>query len=433
MFRIWKLKEWLGHSRAPWVVGIGLSILAAIQALHRARQGRGAFLRWEDDFTAFWSGGEIYGVGAEGYPTLPITLLLMSPFRALGTVPGAFAWALFKIGLAWWLVTRALRLAGESGRKLLPLATLAVLLLSFRPLLSDITHGNLNLLVGGAVASAAWCWHKGRDGQAGWWLGIGAALKVTPALGLLYFLYKRNWRALFGLLAGATSCLMLPGVFVGWEYNWHLTEGWWVQMIEPVLAGRPLTLLQTEHINQSLLGVMARWLTDSIAIPASGTRIPEAVSIHLAELAPASFRRVHLLASSALLLFCLWCWPSKSRSRAGPRTLAEFAMLALVMLFLSERSWKHHYVLLAFPVTYLVAQLRWPRAETRFRLAAGGLVLCGLLIGGTGSGVLGSLGSDMAEAYGCFFFAGLCLFLAVGLALRLDVSEPLDSTNDDDP
>jgi hypothetical protein len=398
------------------MLGLGLSLLAAIQALHRARQGRVALLKWEPDFLAFWSDSGLYGSGAEGYPTLPLSLLLMSPFRALGPVPGAVAWALFKIGLAWWIVTRAFRLAADSGRPLSALASCAVLVLSFRPLLSDVQHGNLNLLVGATVACAAWDWHRGRGLRAGLWLGLGAVLKVTPALGLLFFLWKRSAAGLLGMVLGGLLGLWLPALWVGWERNLELDLAWWEQMIVPYVSGRPLTLLQTEHINQSLLGVLARLLTDSVAIPAT-TSGAEAVTIHWAALGPGTFRLVHLGAMGLVLGFLVACLAPRT-DRRGPVTLAEFSLLALAMLFLSERSWKHHYVLIAFPLAFLILQLQGARATSTFRIAAGGLAAGALLIGGSGSAFLGERGSDLAEAYGSFLAGGLALFAATGLVLR---------------
>lgn len=85
-----------------------LSIATAIGANHRASKGQSALLKWEADFVRLESGQTLYGRGpafgdgptAEGYPTLPFSLLLLSPFRALGPSLGPLAWALFKIGLA---------------------------------------------------------------------------------------------------------------------------------------------------------------------------------------------------------------------------------------------------------------------------------------------------------------------------------------------
>ena len=386
-----------------------------MQALHRARQGRVALLKWEPDFIAFWSDSELYGRGAEGYPTLPLSLLVMSPFRALGQVPGAFAWALFKIGLAWWIVTRALRLASDTDRPLSALAQVGVLVLGFRPLISDVQHGNLNLLVGATVATAAWAWHRRSPLGAGFWLGMGAVLKVTPALGLVLFLWKRSGRGLLGMGLGLLLGLALPAPWVGWERNLELNLAWWDQMVAPYLAGRELTLLQTEHINQSMFGVLARLSTDAVAIPAATTKAGE-VMVNLASLSSATFRWLHLGAAVATIAFLLRCLAPRA-DRRGPVVLAEFSMLALAMLFLSERSWKHHYVLIAFPIAFLVLQLQ-DRASRRARVALWGLAVSTLLIGGTGSAFLGDHGSNLAEAYGSFLVGGLALFIATGVALR---------------
>jgi len=405
--------------RGVVILGIVLSLIAAIQALHRAGQGRAAYLRWAPDAEAFWSGDALYGVGAEGYPTLPLSLLLMSPFRVLGEVPGAFAWALFKIGLAWWIVTRAFALVGRGGAGLGAAGKVAVILLSFRPLLSDVTHGNLNLVVGATVVAGAWAWQRERDLRAGAWLGIGAALKVTPALGLLFLLHQRSWRGVCGLGLGAAVGVLLPALFVGWERNLELAAAWWQQMAAPYLEGRPLGLPQTEHTNQSLLGVLGRLLTDSVAIPGRGEGAAD-LSVSLLHLGSGGFRVVHLAACGAVLAFLWACLAPARRPRVGPWTLGGFALLALAMLFLSERSWKHHYVLLVLPITYLVAQLRGARDGPAFRLALAGLVAAALSVGATGSGLLGGRGSDLAEAYGCYLVGGLALFVAVGLLLRSD-------------
>jgi len=405
------------QSRMPWLLGAALSALALIQALHRAGQGRVALLKWEPDLAAFWSGAPLYGVGVEGYPTLPLSLLLMSPFRALGELPGALAWAVFKIGLAWWIVTRALRLAGEARPALGPWAVVAVLVLSFRPLHSDVLHGNLNIVVGATVAIAAWRWFRRDELGAGLWLGLGAVLKVTPALGVVFFCWKRSGRGLGGMVLGVLVGVLLPALFVGWERNLELDAAWWEQMVAPYLAGRELTLLQTEHINQSLLGVLGRLTTDAVAIPAVTTGGAD-LSVNLLSLSPAGFRFLHLGAMSltvGLLVACL----APRDDRRGPVVLAEFALLALAMLFLSERSWKHHYVLLVFPMAFLVLQLV-PGALGRARRAAWvGLTVAALAIGGTGSAFLGKHGSNLAEAYGSFLIGGLALFAACGWALRV--------------
>lgn len=414
---------WLNHERAPWILGGMLSILALIQAVHKAGQGRCALLKWDWAFEAFFDGGALYGVGAEGYPTLPFSLLLMSPFHLAGGVLGAFLWAAFKVGLAWWIVTRALRLLHTPQPCLQPAAVLFLIAISFRPLLSDITHGNLNLVVGATVASAAWSWSRGREFRTGLWFGIGTVLKVTPALGAILLIRKRSWRGLLGMGVGILAGLTLPALVLGWSRNMQFTIEWWDQMVQPYLASRELTLMQTEHINQSLFGVLARLLTDSVAIPAGSGGLLEDVSIHVLALSSAAFHRVHQIGSVLILGFLLWK-SSGARTlddlrQRGSEVLAEFSMLALAMLFLSERSWKHHYVLLVFPLAFLLAQAT---CGTQRRLARAAIATAVLLFGFTGSGFLGAHGSNLAEAYGVYFFGGLVLFVACGLLARHPVA-----------
>ncbi|MFT5051223.1 MAG: alpha-1,2-mannosyltransferase [Chlamydiales bacterium] len=413
---------WL-RSHGPLVLGVLLSIMALVQANHRALQGRSALLRWEDDFQALWAGEDLYaGVVDEGYPTLPVTLIVMQPFRALGEHLGAVVWAAFKIGLAWWLVTRALALAAGRARDFPVWGQYVVLLLSFRVLSSDVQHGNINLLVGAAVASAAWSWQRGRSLTAGLWIGIGAAMKVTPALGLVLLLWHRSVRGLAGFSLGLLLGALLPAPFVGLERTLELDLAWWHQMVAPYLGGRVLTLMQSAHINQSLFGVLARYLTDAVAIEADPPKFPQDVRIGLLALQGAAFRAVHLCTCLAVLAGMLLSLRPRVAERNGLAVLGEFSMLALAMVMLSERSWKHHYVLLAFPLAFLVAQcvpaLSGPRDRTRVRLAVAGVVSSALLHGATGSAFLGGRGSDFAEAYGVYLAGAVVLFVSVGLCSR---------------
>jgi hypothetical protein len=98
--------------------------------------------------------------------------------------------------------------------------------------------------------------------------------------------------------------------------------------------------------------------------------------------------------------------------------LGEFAMLALAMLFLSERSWKHHWVLLMLPIAFLTRETWGPGAPSRRRLAWAALAASAVLHAASGSAVLGERGSDLAEAYGAYLWGGLVLFAAVGWLLR---------------
>lgn len=400
--------------RVTLVLALLMSVAAVVGVHHRASKGRNALLKWEPAFVALESGETIYERGAEGHPTLPVTLLGLSPFRALGPTLGPVAYAAFCVLLAWWIVLGALRLAAGRAGDFPAWGQLAVLLLSFRVLHSEIQHGNVNLVVGAVVVAAVVAWHQGRDFAAGLAAGCGAVLKVTPALLLVFFAWKRSARGLVGFAAGvALLALVVPGLWLGQERNLELAGGWWRQMVAPYLAGREVTLLQSEHVNQSLLGVLARWTTDAVAIPARPPELLHDVRVNVVELSPAAFRALHL-GAVALVLAWLVAHLRPREDRSGPTVLGEASLFALAMVLCSERSWKHHFVLLPLPLALLCWHLRRDAPPAARRLSAAGLASAGVLFGLTGEAVLGEHGSNLAEAWGAYALGALVLFLVAG-------------------
>src|SRR5262249_35204365 len=114
----------------------------------------------------------------------------------------------------------------------------------------------LFLLIGGLTA-----FHRGRDFWAGVLLGLAIACKVTPALFLPYFLWKRSWKVLAGAAVGlALFLFVVPSCFLGWNDNLTQLTGWVNNMIVPYTVHGVVT---PEHNNQSLPGLLQRMLTHS--------------------------------------------------------------------------------------------------------------------------------------------------------------------------
>lgn len=407
--------------RAAVVFALLLTLMSMIQGDHRAKQGHNALLKWAPVQEALDRGEPIYGVSVEGYPTLPLSLMIMRPFHIAGKRLGPALWAAFKLGLAWWMVTSALGLAFGGARAAPGWAAWLVLLGSFRVLHSDIQHGNLNLLVGAVVTAGIVALARGRELGAGLAFGLGAVLKVTPALGLLWLLTRRSWKGTLGFGLGLLGGMLAPAGWLGLGRTLSMTRAWAEQMLLPYLGGRELTLLQTEHINQSLLGVMARHLTDAVAIPARARGPVEALQIGWLDLGPETFRWVHMGVCLGLLgLFIYVARPRGAGQESPYRVLGTGALLGLAMLLLSERSWKHHHVLLPLALAFLARAATIRRTRI---LAISCLALALLAFAGTGEALLGAWGSDLAEAYGAYCLGDLVLFLGIGrLLLDPDLS-----------
>ncbi|HRV81657.1 MAG TPA: glycosyltransferase family 87 protein, partial [Planctomycetota bacterium] len=166
-----RLREiWASLSRGQRVLmGLALlvSILAVVQGMHRASKGRNALIKWGPVFEAVERGEPIYGVGEEGYPTPPITLMGMAPFHALGPQLGALAWAIAHVLLAWWILLRCFRMAAGRARDVPWGQQALVLLLCTRILHSEVQHANINLWVAACVTLGAWHWGQGRPLRSG--------------------------------------------------------------------------------------------------------------------------------------------------------------------------------------------------------------------------------------------------------------------------
>ncbi|QDU86443.1 hypothetical protein Pla163_35940 [Planctomycetes bacterium Pla163] len=415
-------------------LGLVLAILTLVRVADKAQRGKQALIKWTPQLEQLVEGRDVYersdsglvrtegaakdGTSAEGFPTPPISGLLLAPFAQLGPVPGSLAFAALKIVLASFALTVALAIAFEPGRAP-TVAALLVLAGVLRVWSSDLAHGNTNLLVLGAIAAALLAWHRRMEALGGLWIALAAALKVTPLLLLALPLARRSRAGLIGFGAGCVFFLVaVPGAMLGPTTALELLGAWGRQMFLPYLEGRELTLLVTEHTNQSLLGVLARWFTDATAIEARPDVWAKDLGIGVAHLSADALHWLHrVLALGVLGISVLALRPfargdeSADRDADGGATLRAFAILCLAMLLLSERSWKQHYVVLVFPLAHLVS-IAWLAVGARRAWAVAALATSALLHGLTGSGTLGDRGSDLAEAYGAWFLGAVVLWVA---------------------
>ncbi len=186
------------------VVG-GLAFLLYTFAIAAPRIGTVGFDAW-----AYWS------------------VQLPHPYEvAVGSL-GAFTYSppmamLFQLvsGLEWWVflwLWLAVLLATAiwlGGRK-------ALIVLAFPPVIMELYHGNVNLLIGAAIVLGfrhPWTW------------SFVLLTKPTCGIGLLWFAVRREWRQLgiaLGVTAGivGVSCVLAPAVWQEWvDYLLTNTSG----------------------------------------------------------------------------------------------------------------------------------------------------------------------------------------------------------------
>ena len=274
------------------------------------------------------------------YP--PIAAVLLSP---LALIPMGAAVALLTLAtiLVTALVLRIFLLAAEQGRRsrmarrgaaetagapwptrwravacVLPAALL------LEPVRNTLLYGQVNVALMALVAAD--CLARSPRWPRGALIGIAAAVKLTPAAFVLFFLLRRDWRA---AVTAALSFLACTGA--GFLFAWHDSVEYWTSVL--FQAGRPGS--PAYAANQSITAVIARAGLDPSS-PA-GTALWLALSVGVAVLACLGMRRAFADSQQAWAL----------------------SLNALAGLLISPISWSHHWVWGEMAVLTL-AVVCWP-------------------------------------------------------------------------
>jgi alpha-1,2-mannosyltransferase len=156
-------------------------------------------------------------------------------------------------------------------------------------------------------------------------LGLGIALKLTPAVFLLYFLLRRDRRAVFTSLASFAAATM-AGFVLAWRDSWE----YWTDTVRNTDRIGSASL----NTNQNVAGTLAR-------------------------LGLSEHERFLPWVAACLLVLALTVWAARRALRAGEPTLAVIC-IALFGLAVSPVSWSHHWVWM-LPTVLVTAVLAWRR------------------------------------------------------------------------
>jgi hypothetical protein len=409
-----------------WTIAGLVIIIAALFYAQKAQEDRSAFVRWRHQVLQLWRGENIYDEMM--FPNPPIMPITLYPLMKLPAVVGATTWFLIKAALTAVSILLCFRMATQHGERMPAWAEGFIILLSARPILSDLHHGNINLLILFLIVATLYAWRQGYDVLAGILLALAISYKVTPALFVVYFLYKRSWRVVGATLIGlGLFLLVIPSIVLGTSFNAECLYMWWHRILSPYIVHG---VKGDQEINQSMVGVVSRLLTES---PISSSRYGHQFSVNLVAWDPTLVGYlIKGLSASLLCLLAYFCRTHSSR-RNDPRLLGEFALVVLTMLFMSERSWKHHYVTLLLPYTYLVYRSWVAPVTMRVRVIVTACLWMSLLLIASTSSELGGLfakdGHKLAQGYGMFFWAGVTLYVATAWRVNAERGSAGPSTH----
>ncbi|MEZ6141400.1 MAG: glycosyltransferase family 87 protein [Zavarzinella sp.] len=168
-----------------------------------------AILRWSKQIQAMEDGENIHETN--NYPNPPIMAQLLWPFSEIATgnafgkyspAVAALLWFFLKIGMAWLCIDWAFKMVEDPEHPMPVWAKFLAIGLSLRPIMGDLTHGNINIFILFLVMATLMAYRKGWHITAGVVLGLAIAAKVTPALFVVYFAWKRQLLLLLSCLVG---------------------------------------------------------------------------------------------------------------------------------------------------------------------------------------------------------------------------------------
>lgn len=265
--------------------------------------------------TPFW---ELYFI----YP--PIAAVLMVPL-ALGPY---WMWQLIWTALLIWAQQSVLRRCGVPRGWKLGLLGVA-LVLCVEPIRTTLGYGQVNTMLMALVVADLLPDRPGEKRRIprGWLIGLAAAIKLTPALFVIFaFVIGKRKVALGGIL----SFLVFTGI--GAIFLWSETLEFWGGLV----VGDTRTASPIYVGNQSLLGVFARVLDTGTAATLLGLFVAGVIAL-----------------LSAIVAGHWW--------QAGEKAFAV-GLVGLATCLASPLSWTHHFVwVVPMGVAVLVGGRRLPR------------------------------------------------------------------------
>jgi Glycosyltransferase family 87 len=264
-------------------------------------------------------------------PLTPFSTLAMWPLTGFKPLAAKHVWILlslaFLVPIAWMLRS----MAGLSYQRVA-----LVFSLNF-PLHRNLMFGQFYVFLLLLIVMACWAHLRGLRALAGALVAVAAACKVFPVLLFIFFLRRRDWRA---LAWGATTGLAAAAASIG-VFGWNVHRTWLHEILPWTLRGEGL---QPYTKSASISGVLhCLFLSE----PQWNPHPWHNSSLCYSLLAP--LLQVLTLAPAVLLI--------RKEDNSRGRTLLEWSALLTAALAISTIPASYNFVLMALPVCVLTAAL----------------------------------------------------------------------------
>jgi hypothetical protein len=303
----------------------------------------------------FLTGEYLYANGL-CHPYMPIAALYFAPLALFDRGIGfalRYITAVACLCLTLFLLYRMVREWSEVTPPVGLWISGITLLLALQFILQDLDDGGPHLILLAILTAGVYSVWQGHEKWGAMWFSLAIALKVSPALFLPFFVWKRQWR-LAGYTAIASICwIMLPMIWMGPESWWnHQRE--WTQVAAGSFVGQesPITRENEQRVrNQSLQQALMRYL---VTFPEDHPlRRDDPGYVPVLNLPVPTAKIVIIAVMLSLLIFFCWYARRPFKGRGDPAWLRESSAVMIFTLLLSPVTWVQHLVWL-MPAIYLV-------------------------------------------------------------------------------
>src|SRR5580704_6650898 len=157
----------------------------------------------------------------------PFAAIVFVPIAALPLAVARAGWDLVSVGALAYSAVITLKLAGYRPSRIM-VAGVTAAVLPLDPMYQTLFLGQINLILLALILTDVWRVSQGRDAGIG--VGIAAAIKLTPAIFIVFFLLARRTKAAFiaagtFILCGLIGFLIAPRASkLYWEHLSHDTK-----------------------------------------------------------------------------------------------------------------------------------------------------------------------------------------------------------------
>lgn len=285
--------------------------------------------------------------------------------------------------------------------------------LTLQFILNDLDDGGPHLILLGILTCAIYAIWVGKERLGAIILGFAITLKITPALFVVLFLWKRQWRLASYTVLATILWIVLPILYMGptswWEHHTEWTRNAVLSVLDRQAEGRQENELQ--KANLSLRHTMLRYL---ITYPPDH-RLRQVDHGYRPVLDLPSPVANGIVGVAALSLLGLFAW-SSGRLFQGPGDPAwarDCAGTLMLALFLSPITWDQHLVWMIPAASIVVAAA----AKMTGGLSRTGYVMLAVYVVLTIVLNYEVVGSARWEALKSYHHLGIAMLILYGLLL----------------